>query len=66
MQAQKKIGADIIIPFDELPPYNMEPDDLRKALDRTHRWEIRSLQEHLRDPRGQAMYSVVHGGKLCI
>ena len=26
------------------------------------RWEKRSLEEHLKDPRGQAIYSVVHGG----
>ncbi len=26
------------------------------------RWEKRSLNAHLADPRGQAMYSVIHGG----
>jgi tRNA-guanine family transglycosylase len=26
------------------------------------RWEQRSLDEHLKDPKGQAMYSVIHGG----
>jgi queuine tRNA-ribosyltransferase len=28
----------------------------------SHRWEERSLREHLKDVRGQAMYAVVHGG----
>eukprot|EP00050_Salpingoeca_kvevrii_P000621 m.152426 g.152426 ORF g.152426 m.152426 type:complete len:508 (+) comp10162_c1_seq1:1706-3229(+) len=62
VQAQKALGADIIIPFDELPPYRMSAADLRRSLDRTHRWELRSLAEHLKDPRQQAMYCVVHGG----
>ena len=25
-------------------------------------WEIRSLNEHLKDPKQQAMYAVIHGG----
>jgi queuine tRNA-ribosyltransferase len=60
--AQKKIGADIIIPLDELPPYHMGESALKKALARTHRWEKRSLDTHLKDPRQQAMYAVCHGG----
>ncbi len=60
--AQKKIGADIIIPFDELPPYHTESQKLLESLERTHRWEERSLRAHLQDERQQAMYAVVHGG----
>lgn len=60
--AQKDLGADIIIPFDELPPYHIEPKKLNASLQRTHRWEKRSLEEHLKSPNGQAMYAVVHGG----
>jgi queuine tRNA-ribosyltransferase len=60
--AQKDLGADIIIPFDELPPYHIADLDLKKSLDRTHRWEERSLQSHLANPQNQAIYAVVHGG----
>ena len=60
--AQKAFGADIIIPFDELPPYHIDAGKLRSSLERTHRWEKRSLEEHLKNPEGQAMYAVVHGG----
>jgi len=60
--AQKAFGADIIIPFDELPPYHIDEGKLRRSLQRTHRWEKRSLEEHLRHPAGQAIYAVVHGG----
>ncbi len=62
IQAQKDLGADIIIPFDELPPYHIEKKLLIESLERTHRWEERSLKEHLKDPQQQAMYAVVHGG----
>lgn len=60
--AQKDLGADIIIPFDELPPYHIADLDLKKSLDRTHRWEERSLKAHLANPQNQAMYAVIHGG----
>lgn len=62
IQAQKDLGADIIIPFDELPPYHLPAKDLKLSLARTHRWEMRSLEAHLRNPQGQAMYGVIHGG----
>src|SRR4029079_11630094 len=60
--AQKDLGADIIIPLDELPPYHIDQTVLKKSLERTHRWEKRSLDEHLRNPNNQAMYAVIHGG----
>lgn len=62
IEAQKNLGADIIIPFDELPPYHIEKDALLKSLERTHRWEKRSLDAHLKNRRDQAMYAVIHGG----
>lgn len=62
VQAQKDLGADIIIPFDELPPYHITPEALKKSFDRTHRWQKRSLDEHLLNRQNQAMYAVVHGG----
>lgn len=62
VQAQKDLGADIIIPFDELPPYHIERSALVKSLERTHRWEKRSLDAHLANPNNQAMYAVIHGG----
>lgn len=62
IQAQKALGADIIIPFDELPPYHIDSKVLKKSFERTHRWEERSLNEHKKNVQNQAMYSVVHGG----
>jgi queuine tRNA-ribosyltransferase len=62
IEAQKELGADIIIPFDELPPYHIAPEALAASLERTHRWEERSLNTHLKNPSGQAIYAVLHGG----
>lgn len=62
VEIQKKLGADIIIPFDELPPYHIGSTKLKASLDRTHRWEKRSLETHLKNPNNQAMYAVIHGG----
>jgi queuine tRNA-ribosyltransferase len=60
--AQKDIGADIIIPLDELLPFHVSEKKLQASFERTHRWELRSLQTHLENPQQQAMYAVVHGG----
>ena len=62
VQAQKAYGADIIIPLDELPPYHIDRERLAESVSLSHRWEARSLKEHLKDIRQQAMYCVVHGG----
>jgi queuine tRNA-ribosyltransferase len=60
--AQKDLGADIIVAFDELPPYHITRKKLKESLDRTHRWEKRSLDAHEQNRGSQAIYAVVHGG----
>jgi queuine tRNA-ribosyltransferase len=62
IQMQKSLGADIIIPLDELPPYHIDSQKLKDSFDRTHRWEVRSLKEHQKNKKGQAIYAVIHGG----
>lgn len=62
IKAQKDLGADIIVAFDELPPYHITKKKLKVSLERTHRWEKRSLDEHLKNKNGQALYAVIHGG----
>ena len=62
LAAQKDLGADLIVAFDELPPYHFTQEKLAASLARTHRWEKRSLDAHRADSRGQALYAVVHGG----
>jgi queuine tRNA-ribosyltransferase len=62
VQAQKDLGADIIIPLDILLPLASKERKFIESFHRTHRWEARSLQEHLKNVNNQAMYAVLHGG----
>jgi queuine tRNA-ribosyltransferase len=54
----------IIIPLDELPPHHIDREQLVASVERSHRWEVRSLRKHLEDSRDrqQAIFCVVHGG----
>jgi queuine tRNA-ribosyltransferase len=68
MQIQHNLGADIFFAFDEctspLAPIGYQ----KEAMDRTHRWAKRSLDEHKRlglsEATGemQALFGVVQGG----
>ena len=62
IQAQKKIGADIILCFDELNPFYTKRDEIIHSFERTHRWEKRSLTEHLKTNFHQGLYGIIHGG----
>ncbi len=56
---QEKLGADIIMAFDECPsPYDREYNEM--ALARTHAWAERSLQAKTRPD--QALFGIVQGG----
>ncbi len=46
IQTQHKLGADIILAFDECTPYPATPEYARASLDRTHRWAKQSLEAH--------------------
>lgn len=46
MQIQEKLGADIIMAFDECAPGDSTHGYARAAMERTHRWAVRSLEEH--------------------
>jgi queuine tRNA-ribosyltransferase len=59
IDAQEKLGADIIMAFDECP----DPSDYdynAQALERTHRWAERCLDAKTRED--QALYGIVQGG----
>ena len=46
IQIQHNLAADYLIAFDECTPYPATKKYATQALDRTHRWAIRSLAEH--------------------
>lgn len=63
IQIQHNIGADIIFAFDEC---TSPVEDLKyqgEALDRTHAWARRSLEEHKKLGGEQALFGIVQGGR---
>jgi queuine tRNA-ribosyltransferase len=58
--AQNRLGADIIMAFDECPPLPAEPQPLAEAVRRTLLWAGRSRTAHRR--QDQALYGIVQGG----
>ncbi len=61
MEIQNALGADIMMAFDECPPYPAERDYVKNSLERTTRWAERSLKAHQR-PNDQALFGIVQGG----
>ena len=63
MQYQWILGSDIHIAFDECTPYPATHEYAQKAMERTHRWAVRSLDEHRKHKEKpyQALYGVVQG-----
>jgi queuine tRNA-ribosyltransferase len=72
IEIQKGIGADIILCFDELPPFRAGYDYTARSLERTHRWAARCLAFHRQTLDGglpfaapnreQSLFGIVHGG----
>ena len=68
IEIQHGLGADIIVCFDELPPFHTGYDYTAQSLERTHRWAARCLAYHREaQERGtgaahQALFGIVHGG----
>jgi len=58
---QNALGADIIMAFDECPPYPADYDYVKKSTERTSRWAERCLKAHAR-PQDQALFGIVQGG----
>ena len=61
IQIQNKIGADIIMSFDECIPYPATREYVEKSTERTLRWARRGKQAHSR-PEEQALFGIVQGG----
>jgi len=60
IQVQMKLGADLIMAFDECPPYPAPREAVDEATARTTRWAERSRAAHQR--RDQWLFAVVQGG----
>ncbi len=67
IEAQKIIGADIIMAFDQCTPEDQDKDSVYKIMQRTHRWLDISKAHHCRHPHSaygapQALFGIIQGG----
>jgi queuine tRNA-ribosyltransferase len=61
IEIQNAIGADIIMSFDECPPYPATKDYVAKSLVTTLNWARRGKEFHKNEDK-QALFGIVQGG----
>ncbi|NBB82524.1 MAG: tRNA guanosine(34) transglycosylase Tgt [Alphaproteobacteria bacterium] len=65
---QRKLGADLVVQFDECTPFNVDRDYTARSMALSHRWGDRSIAEYERggglSAQGlpQALFGIVQGG----
>jgi queuine tRNA-ribosyltransferase len=61
VEIQEALGPDIAVAFDQpVMPGSTERRDVLRAMQRTHRWAVRSLRAHSRGD--QALFGIAQGG----
>lgn len=65
IEIQHNLGADIIFAFDECTSPTEDYRYQEEALERTHRWALRSLEYHKskENSKHQALFGIVQGGR---
>lgn len=61
MEIENALGADIMMAFDECPPYPSSYEYNKRSLERTTRWAERCLKAHANE-KNQALFGIVQGG----
>lgn len=66
MDIQRQIGADIVMAFDECPPYPCEQRYVEESMHLTHRW-LKRCTQHFDQCEGlyghhQSLFPIVQGG----
>lgn len=61
IEIQNNLGADIIMSFDECPPFDADDKYMKDSVDRTIRWAKRGKDAH-KNPDTQALFGIVQGG----
>lgn len=66
IEYQQKIGADIIMAFDECIYYGASYQYTKKATERTHQWLLRCIKkfkmQNLKKKKRQYLYGIIQGG----
>jgi queuine tRNA-ribosyltransferase len=65
IEIQRKIGADIIMAFDECTPFPCTFSEAKESMDLTHRWLARNIVHHNETPfkynYTQSLFPIVQG-----
>lgn len=59
---QNALGSDIMMAFDECPPYPADHQYMRDSVERTSRWAERCLNAHQRKEE-QGLFGIIQGGE---
>ena len=60
---QRQLGADLIVVLDESTPFHVDLSYTEASMQRSHRWALRSLEQHQRYDQGtQVLYGIIQGG----
>ena len=62
MEIQNALGSDIMMAFDECPPFPATHEYMKASVERTSRWAERCLQAHAR-PGDQGLFGIIQGGE---
>jgi len=60
VEIQNSLGSDIMMAFDECPPYPCDYDYAKKSMNITARWAERCLKAH-KNTEGQALFGIIQG-----
>ncbi|MDX2084879.1 MAG: tRNA guanosine(34) transglycosylase Tgt [Candidatus Melainabacteria bacterium] len=60
MAIQNQLGADIMMAFDDCPPYPVTQEQAKTSLETTQRWLDQCFTHHQR-PHDQALFPIVQG-----
>lgn len=69
IQIQHNLGADILFAFDECTSPQATYEYQKEAMERTHKWALRSLKEHKKleqektGRKPQVLFGIVQGGR---
>ncbi|WP_033544124.1 tRNA guanosine(34) transglycosylase Tgt [Planococcus sp. CAU13] len=63
MEIQNDLGSDIMMAFDECPPYPATHEYMKSSVERTSRWAERCLEAHAR-PQDQGLFGIIQGGEF--
>ncbi|MTI96741.1 MAG: tRNA guanosine(34) transglycosylase Tgt [Firmicutes bacterium] len=63
MEIEGALGADIIMAFDQCPPWPAEREFVEQAVERTSRWARRCLDARP-NPERQALFGIIQGGSF--